>query len=47
MVGEQRVNMPAESDGDVNGFGHGRQVDARSSSQVQQAVEDLQLSLEC
>ena len=38
--------MPAESDGDVNGFGHGRQVDARSSSQVQQAVQDLQLSLE-
>ena len=33
-------------DGDVTGSGHGYQVDARSSSQVQQPVEELQRSLE-
>ena len=32
--------------GDVNGFGHGRQVDDRSRSQAQQPVEELQRSLE-
>ena len=38
--------MPDESDGDVTGSGHGYQVDARSSSQVQQPVGELQRSLE-